>query len=196
MSLCRVRHDRVRIGGAVPHLELSLIEDPSRFGDARRPDRHVPLSPDDDRAATHLPQARTPAEAPPLAYASSLDRWASVVPGAAEPSLVVAADTTIIAASASCAEMIGLGDPEDARGRRLRDAGVQLVDFTTSLDELDPTEADKIPPLLAISSRRLARGLMRVVCPESKVARTMDAIATPLWDGVTVVGSLTFFSQI
>lgn len=166
----------------MPHVELSLIEDPSRFGD--------------DRVATRVPRARAPQEPPTVAHVGSLDRWASVVIGAAEPSLVLAADSTIIAASASCAEMIGLGDPEIARGRRLRDAGVRLVDFTTSLDELDPNEADKIPPLLAISSRRLARGLMRVACPETKAACTMDAIATPLWDGATVVGSLTFFSEI
>lgn len=155
----------------MPHVELSLIEDPSRFGDARDPKRR-------------------------FGCLSSLDRWASVVIGASEPSLVLAADSTIIAASASCAEMIGLGDPETARGHRLRDAGVQLVDFTSSPDELDPTEADKIPPLLAISSRRLARGLMRVQCPKTSAACTMDAVATPLWDGATVVGSLTFFSQI
>jgi hypothetical protein len=170
----------------VPHVELSLIEDPSRL--------RANLPPDDDRVAAQVPHARTPADA--MAYASSLDRWASVVAGAAEPSLVLAADSTIVAASASCAEMIGLGDPEAARGRRLRDAGVQLVDFTSSLDELDPTEADKIPPLLAISSRRLARGLMRVACTRTNAACTMDAVATPLWDGATVVGSLTFFSQI
>jgi hypothetical protein len=165
------------MGDAVPHVELSLIEDPSRL--------RANLPPDGNRLAT-----------PPVGYASSLDRWASVVIGAAEPSLVLAGDSTIIAASASCAKMIGLGDPETARGYRLRDAGVHLVDFTTSLDELDPTEADKIPPLLAISSRRLARGLMRVACPRTKAACTMDAVATPLWDGATVVGSLTFFAEI
>jgi hypothetical protein len=166
----------------VPHVELSLIEDPSRFGEAREPNQ--------GRGG----EAREPNQG--RGRASSLDRWASVVLGAAEPSLVLAADSTIIAASASCAEMIGLGDPEVARGRSLRDAGVQLVDFTPSLDELDPIEADKIPPLLAISSRRLARGLMRVVRPRASAACTMDAVATPLWDGATVVGSLTFFSQI
>jgi hypothetical protein len=165
----------------VPHVELSLIEDPSRL--------RANVSPE-------VPKARAPQEPSPFGHASSLDRWASVVTGAAEPSLVLDAGSTIIAASASCAEMIGLGDPEIARGRRLRDAGVRLVDFTNSLDELDPTETGKIPPLLAISSRRLARGLMRVACPETKAACTMDAIATPLWDGAAVVGSLTFFSRI
>jgi hypothetical protein len=165
----------------VPHVELSLIETPGRLA-----------AHGNGRAAAEVP-ARTPYEA---VHVGSLERWASVVIGAAEPSLVLDADSVIIAASASCAEMIGLGDPVAARGRRLRDAGVHLIDFTGSLDELDPAEADKIPPVLAISSRRLARGLMRVACPSAKTACTMDAIATPLWDGVAVVGSLTFFSQI
>lgn len=169
----------------MPHVELSLTEDPSRLA-ALGNGRATPQG-------SHVPQARAPYEA---LHVGSVQRWASVVAGAAEPSLVLDADSVIIAASASCAEMIGLGDPTGCRGKRLRDAGVQLVDFTGSLDELDPSEADKIPPVLAITSRRLARGLMRVVCPVKKTANTMDAIATPLWDGATVVGSLTFFSEI
>jgi hypothetical protein len=102
----------------------------------------------------------------------------------------------IVAISASCAELIGLGDPAAARGRRLRDAVVRLVDFTDSLDDLDNAEADKIPPLLAISSGRLARGLIRLACPEKSTVSTMDAISTPLWDGPELVGSLTFFAPI
>jgi PAS domain-containing protein len=173
----------VQIGGAVPHVELSLTEDPSRLA----------AHGNGAAVAARAPRARTSYEA---VHVGSLERWASVVAGAAEPSLVLDADTVIIAASASCAEMIGLDNPVEAVGLRLRDAGVRLVDFTGSLDELDPGEADKIPPVLAISSRRLARGLMRVACPITKNTCTMDAIATPLWDGATVVGSLTFFSQI
>ena len=72
----------------------------------------------------------------------------------------------------------------------------ELVDFTASLAKLDNAEADKIPPLLAISSGRLARGLMRVRPPAGGTVRTVDAVATPLWDGSTLVGSLTFFSEV
>lgn len=161
----------------MPHVELSLTEDPSRLaahGDGRA-------------------QVPTPYEA---VHIGSLERWASVVVGAAEPSLVLDVESVIVAASASCAKMIGLGDPDACHGKRLLDAGVRLIDFTGSLDDLDPSEADKIPPILAISSRRLARGLMRIACPLNKTACTMDAIATPLWDGAAVVGSLTFFSEI
>jgi hypothetical protein len=125
-----------------------------------------------------------------------VERWAATVVGATEPSLVLSADAVIIAASASCATLIGLGDPAAAQGQPLRKAVASLVDFTDSHAELDSSETDKIPPLLAISSGQLARGLMRVVCPESGNVHTMDAIAAPLREATRVVGSLTFFSKI
>jgi hypothetical protein len=52
-----------------------------------------------------------------------------------------------------------------------------------------------IPPLLAVTSGRLARGLLRVQRP-GQLPGTVDAIATPLRDGDTVVGSLTFFAEV
>jgi PAS domain-containing protein len=174
------------MGGVVPHVEFSLIEDPSRLSsdgvsDGSRlapPMQGAPRSPDQPVAP------------------GSVQRWSAVADSATEPSLVLNADAVIVAASDACAKMIGLGDAASARGRRLRDAGVHLIDFTASPDELDSAEADKIPPLLAISSGRLARGLMRVACTETGIISTMDAIATPLRDGETVVGSLTFFARI
>jgi PAS domain-containing protein len=170
-------------GGAVPHVELALIENPSWL--ARR---HPPGPRSADTGGR---SATRPAPAP-----SSFDRWAAAVNAATEPCLVLDAGSVIVAISASCAELIGLGDPAAARGRRLRDAVVRLVDFTDSLDDLDNAEADKIPPLLAISSGRLARGLIRLACPEKSTVSTMDAISTPLWDGPELVGSLTFFAPI
>lgn len=133
---------------------------------------------------------------PTPAGGNSLERWAAVVAEATEPCLVVDATGMIVACSAACAELIGFGDPAAALGRALRDAVTELVDFTASLDKLDRAEADKIPPLLAISSGRLARGLIRVACPETHRVSTMDAVAAPLGDGSAVTGSLTFFSRI
>lgn len=170
----------------MPHVELALI-DSRRLraeGSARGGGSGVPQ------------QRHTHPSGPGAAATGNLSRWAAVVMVAPEPSLVLDAETVIVAASRSCAEMIGLGDLDAARGRRLREAGVRLVDFTDPPDTLDNAEADKIPPLLAISSGRLARGLMRVVCPVRAQAHTMDAVATPLWEGGTVAGSLTFFSRI
>lgn len=157
----------------MPHVELELTEDVRRLPPTPARNTEASLS------RSH----------------SSLVRWAASVAGATEPSLVLTADAVIVAISASCADLIGQADPATMPGMPMRDAVPQLVDFTESLGQLDHSEADKIPPLLAISSGRLARGLMRVICAGGKV-RTMDAIATPLWDGRTLVGSLTFFSKI
>lgn len=124
----------------------------------------------------------------------SLQRWAAAVACAQEPCLVIDADSVIVAASRACADLL-ICDTAAACGQRLRDAVLHLVDFTDPPDKLDSAEADKIPPLLAISSGRLARGLIRVAEPGQR-ASIVDAVATPLRDGSTVVGSLTFFARI
>ena len=55
------------------------------------------------------------------------------------------------------------------------------LDFSAAGIALDEGEVSKIPPLLALASGRLARGLLRVQCRDD--ACTLDAIATPLLDG-------------
>jgi hypothetical protein len=57
-------------------------------------------------------------------------------------------------------------------------------------------EIERIPPLLAIRSGRLARGLMRVQTDVGDAHLTVDAIATPLLVDGEVVASLTFFSAV
>jgi hypothetical protein len=149
---------------------------------------HVELS----LSGAFVPQARTPAEAE---FVTSVDRWTSTVAAAVEPCLVLEFDYTIRALSASCSELLGLGQPADAIGRQLGGA-LRLIDFTAGAAALEPPEAENIPPLLAIRSERLARGLMRVVADPLEGPLTVDAIATPLLDGERVVGSLTFFSAV
>lgn len=152
----------------MPHVELSLI-------DSRR-------------------QAQSRPTGSPKAMGGSLARWAATVCGACEPCLVVDCRSTIVAASAPVTQLLRCGDPATARGRQLHDALVHLVDFSDPPDTLDKAETGKIPPLLAISSKQLARGLIRI--GGSGRPRILDAVATPLWEGGTVVGSLTFFSQV
>jgi len=143
----------------VPHVELSLTEDTTRRAPTKDGRRAA------DPLLHALPTHETPSHAGhsrsgrPAARSAltSLDRWSAAVTGATEPSLVLDADTRIVAASAACATLIALGDPEAARGQPLRSALGDLVDFTASLAKLDSAEADKIPPLLAISSGHLAR---------------------------------------
>lgn len=137
-----------------------------------------------------------PVGLPEFEPATNLDRWAAVVAAAAEPSLVVDPEAVIIAASGSCCALFELGDPVVMAGESLLRV-LTLVDFTAAPCELTIAELDKIPPLLALSSGRLARGLLRVQCgSNADRVRTVDAIATPIWEGTRPAGSLTFFAEV
>ena len=139
-----------------------------------------------------VPHARTPVEDE---VSTSLDRWMSTVVAAAEPCLLIDAEGCIRAISVSCSDLFGLGEPAEALGELLADA-LQLIDFTAGASALEDSDAEKIPPLLALSSGRLARGLLRVVPRPGESPLTVDAIATPLLDGDRVAGTLTFFSPV
>lgn len=150
---------------------------------------HVELS----LSGAFVPQARTPAESE---FMANVDRWITTVATAAEPCLVIDVAQTIRALSPSCSELLGLGRPADAVGGALLGEALRLIDFTAGGGELDEPELEKIPPLLAIKSKRLARGLMRVQTGGADGHLTVDAIATPLVDNDQVVASLTFFSPV
>ena len=122
---------------------------------------------------------------------SSLGRWALAVADAEEPSLVVDVDEVIVALSPACHELFGL--ERSAVGRKLLEV-LHLLDFSQTGGALGPGEVNKIPPLLALASGRLARGLLRVEYRDG--ACTLDAIATPLVDDAGTTGSLTFFSPV
>jgi hypothetical protein len=141
---------------------------------------HVELSVSDPHAARRA------------AVESSLDRWATAVAGAAEACLVIDSQAVIVALSRSCHDLLALDRP--AVGRSLVGGVLRLVDFSPAGGALTDNEVGKIAPLLALSSGRLARGLLRVQC--ARGVCTLDAVATPLLDGSTVAGSLTFFSQL
>ncbi|KUL34447.1 hypothetical protein [Actinoplanes awajinensis] len=149
---------------------------------------HVELS----LSGAFVPQARTPSEAE---FVTGLERWASTVAVADEACLIVDAGGAIVAVSPSCSELLGLGKSGDALGKRLTTT-VQLIDFTAGAGRLEDPEADMIPPLLAVRSERLARGVMRVVPDAGKPPLTIDAISTPLMAGDRVAGSMTFLSPV
>ena len=140
-----------------------------------------------------VPQARTPAD---FEFVASIETWAATVATAAEPCLVIDQDLIVQAVSPSAAELLGLGKPAEVVGQRLLGGVLRLIDFTAEPGELDEPEAEKIAPVLAIRSGRLARGLIRVKGEADDTHITVDAIATPLLDGESVVGSLTFFSAV
>ncbi|MCY1141290.1 PAS domain-containing protein [Actinoplanes sp. Pm04-4] len=149
---------------------------------------HVELS----LSGAFVPQARTPSEAE---FVPSLERWTATVASATEPCLIIDTTTAIAAVSASASELLGLGKPPEVLGQPLGSV-LHLIDFTAVAAELEESDADKIPPLLALRSERLARGLLRVVPEPGETPLTIDAIATPLFDNERVAGSMTFFSAV
>lgn len=159
----------------VAHVEFSLSDS---FGQPLR------------RASTV--DAATEGESCPLG--PGLQRWSGVVAGAQEPCLVIDVDGRIVAASQSCHDLLGMGDPADTPGQYLLDGVRHLVDFTAARNGLPEADIDAIPPLLALTSGRQTRGLLRVHDGDYDV--TVDGIAVPLREGDEVVGSLTFFSAI
>jgi hypothetical protein len=151
---------------------------------------HVELS----LSGGFLPEAPAPAE---TEFATGIDRWTSTVSTALEPCMVIDFTHTILAVSPSCCELLGLGRPADAVGRPLLGGVLRLIDFTAGRGELTEPEMEKIPPLLALTSKRLARGLMRVEPDDGDDGDlTVDAISTPLWASEQVAASLTFFSPV
>jgi len=120
--------------------------------------------------------------------------WAQVVVRAAEPCLILDSDGVVIAASPTCRSLLGFPEDEEVVGRGLLDGLLELIDFTAARGQLAEWELERIPPLLALSTGGLARGLMRIRVGD--LIRTVDAITTPLWNGGQLAGSLTFFCRI
>ncbi|BCB80672.1 hypothetical protein GCM10022251_01840 [Phytohabitans flavus] len=150
---------------------------------------HVELS----ISEAFVPEARATIQPEQL---GSLELWAPTVAAAAEPCMLIDPEMAIVAISESACQLLGLGSPVDVVGESLFEGVLHLVDFTQARIELPDTEIEKIPPMLAISSGRLARGLLRVQAAREDEAATVDAIATPLHDGGEVSGSLTFFCAV
>ncbi|WP_329105917.1 PAS domain-containing protein [Micromonospora sp. NBC_01699] len=151
------------------HVELSLTE--------------AFVSPADDTSTGH--------------ESDSFNHWSASVSRAAEPCLLIDLRTTITAISDSCCALLGLSAPAKVVGHPLLDGELRLLDFTAARGELHEQEVDKIPPLLALSSGRLTRGLLRVQAGTGPTTdATVDAISTPLLVAGAVAGSLTFFAKI
>jgi hypothetical protein len=123
----------------------------------------------------------------------TLGRWAGAVAVASESCLLLDFEGAIVAVSTSCLRLFRAG-PAISSGYRFIDV-VRLLDFTAAPCALPEWELDKIPPLLALSSGGLARGLLRVPNLDGSTC-TLDAVASPLRDRDTVVGSLTFFATV
>lgn len=151
---------------------------------------------------THIELSLSPLAPAPLAQSpreagrtDPLERWAASLATAEEPCLVIDKAKIIVAASQPCARLFDLSQPAELTGRHLLDGEVLfLIDFTAAGNELGKSECEQIPPLLALTSGRLARGLMRVRRADG--SHTYDSIATPLRQDNEVVGSLSFFALV
>jgi PAS domain-containing protein len=127
-------------------------------------------------------------------FERSLERWSFAAGTANEPCVLVDKAGIVVAVAPGCGPLFGI-DPGEAVGRPLVDGVLRLLDFNRVSGELPGWEVDKIPPLLAITSGGLARGLIRVPGITGGIS-TVDAISVPLRDGAEVVGSLTFFALV
>lgn len=125
---------------------------------------------------------------------TTVDHWADAVDAASEPCLVVDDSAMIAAASLAACELLGFATQEEAVGKSLYDGVLPLVDFTAAANALPETELAKVPAVQALSTARLARGLLRV--RRGAEVLTIDAVATPLLEGERVVGALTFFCLV
>jgi hypothetical protein len=130
-----------------------------------------------------------------ISDSNSLRHWASTVAGAYEPCMVVDLDARIAAASMPACRLLGFNGPADAIGRSLHARALPLLDFTSEGSPLSDEDLPRIPPIIALSSRLLARGVLRVRTRDGQIV-TMDAVSTPLRDHEHVVGSLTFFCEV
>jgi hypothetical protein len=138
------------------------------------------------------PSARGAAEA---GTTDPLEQWAGSLATAEESCMVIDAAGIIYAASWACARLFGHAQPTELTGRHVLDPDVLfLIDFTAAGNELAESELEKIPPMLALSSGRLAHSVLRVRVESA--SRTYDAISTPLRSNGEVVGSLTFFAAV
>jgi len=122
---------------------------------------------------------------------SSLERWTAAVRDAEEFCLLLDTDAVVVAISPPFEGLLGAG--RAVVGRDLFDDVLKLIDFADGGPIADG-DASKIPPLMALTSGHLARGLLRVDTAEGQC--TFDAVGTPLVEGAATAGSLTFFSRI
>jgi hypothetical protein len=125
---------------------------------------------------------------------NTVDRWSAAVDSANEPCVVIDSYANIAAASVSASRLLGFSSPRAALGACLYDRALPLLDFTAEGVGLSTDDIQRIPPIMALTSGLLARGVLRVRLGGDIV--TMDAVSTPLLDGDVVVGSLTFFCVV
>ncbi len=115
--------------------------------------------------------------------------WAQRVTEAQEACLVLNERGRVVAMSTGCGMSLNL-DPTACLGRPLLEL-VTLVDFSQTGVPVDDPDA-QLPPLKALRSGNLARGLVRLRLAPG-VLTTYDVVGIPLAGGQGVLG---FFSEV
>jgi PAS domain-containing protein len=129
---------------------------------------------------------------PPLR--EELRSWVTVVSATSDACLVVDTDGIVVGLSPAAAELLA-DDAGAIVGRELADDVIVPLDFGASAQPLTDPVA-QLPPLAAVASDVLARGLVRLR-PGGEEMVTLDVVAAPLHgrDG-RVIGSLSFLALI
>jgi len=191
-----VRNGRARDGLALamssrddaPRLIIPLVRiDPAErtSDDAGRPTNDTPPQP-----AERVVDQGTGIAARPSEVALA---WARLSAGSADLVMTLDAGGRVLAMSPSAAELIVGPGRERVTGRHLLDV-LDLVDFNPTPGDAS-MYADRIPPLLAVASNTLSRGLLRVRAGGRTV--TLDAVAAPLHDASgALVATVCFLSSL
>ncbi len=151
----------------------------------------------------HIELSLVPADAAPdslqrplhvVGPAHHLDSWLETVSEAEEPCLLLDSGGVMLGVSRTCVALLGASSADELLGRGLLEDVIDLVDFTAAQERLLEPQLERLPPLLALASGALARGLLRIRVGD--LVRTLDAVSTPLRAHGQLVGSLTFFHRI
>ncbi|THV26708.1 hypothetical protein [Glycomyces paridis] len=126
----------------------------------------------------------------------ALSAWRSAVLASADPCLLLAADTRIVAISREARHALGFSPEVDAAMPRFLDAGLRFLDFTAGGHPLVDAELARLAPVQALQTDTLERSLMRI--DHRGVHRTFDMTASPLHSPprLDAVGSLTFLNPM
>jgi hypothetical protein len=141
------------------------------------------------RASLLLPLLALPRASGEDRLQGSVGEWARRITEAQETCLLLDDRGRVVALSTGCALALNL-DPVLALGRPLREL-VCLVDFSATGVPVEDPEI-QLPPLKALRSQAMARGLVRLRLGPS-VLTTYDVVGVPLAGGV---GALGFFSEV
>ncbi|MFL6138897.1 MAG: PAS domain-containing protein [Frankiaceae bacterium] len=119
--------------------------------------------------------------------------WAKLAADSADLVVVLDATGSVLAVSAAAADLFADVGVDQITGRHLLDV-LDLVDFNPTPGDAS-MYADRIPPLLAIASNALSRGLLRVRTGGLTV--TLDAVAAPVHDrSGALAGVVAFLARL